>query len=85
VRFTLAEDKGATWARLEVVTEPWRKTEGDKTVMVEPTEDVKKEAVELNGKFRNYVFKLGEFTAKKLVSRLGDLTEKDEKKEDKKS
>lgn len=80
VRMTLAEDKGASWARIEVVTEPWRKTEGDKTVMVDPTDEVKKEAAELNGRLRNYVFKLGEFAAKKLVSRLGDLAEKDEKK-----
>lgn len=80
VRVTLAEDKGATWGRFEVVTEPWRKTEGDKTVMVEPTDDVKKEAQDLNNRLRNYVFKLNDYTAKKLVTRLGDLTEKDEKK-----
>ena len=31
VRLTLAEDKGASWARIEVTAEPWRKAEGDKT------------------------------------------------------
>lgn len=80
VRLTLAEDKGATWARIEVTAEPWRKTEGDKTTMVEPTDEVKKEAADLNGRLRNYVFKLTDYTAKKLVSRLADLTDKDEKK-----
>lgn len=80
VRLTLAEDKGATWARIEVVTEPWRKVEGDKSSMVDPTDEVKKEAADLNGRLRNYVFKLTDYAAKKLVSRLGDLTEKDDKK-----
>lgn len=80
VRVTMAEDKGATWGRFEVVTEPWRKTEGDKTVMVEPTDEVKKEAAGLNTRLRNYVFKLSDYTAKKLVVRLDDLTDKVEKK-----
>lgn len=80
VRVTLGEDKGATWGRFEVVTEPWRKTEGDKTTMVEPTDEVKKEAQDLNNRLRNYVFKLNDYTVKKLLTRLGDLTEKDEKK-----
>jgi hypothetical protein len=84
VRLTIAEDKGATWARVEAVTEPWRKVEGDKSTMVDPTDEVKKEADGLNARLRNHVFKLTDYTAKKLVSRLGDLTEKDEKKEEKK-
>lgn len=80
VRLTLAEDKGASWARIEVTAEPWRKAEGDKTTIVDPTDEVKKEAADLNAKLRNYVFKLSDATAKKLVSRLDDLTEKDAKK-----
>jgi hypothetical protein len=80
VRLTLAEDKGATWARVEALAEPWRKPEGDGATMAEPGEEVKKEAADLNARLRNHVFKLTEYTAKKLLSRLDDLTEKDEKK-----
>lgn len=80
VRLTLADDKGATWARVEASAEPWAKSEGGQSTMVEPAEEVRKEAADLNARLRSHVFKLTDYTAKKLVSRLADLTEKDEKK-----
>ena len=80
LRLTLADRNGEKWVRIEALAEPWRKTEGDKSAMVEPTEDVKKEAADLNARLRNYTFRVSESTAKKIVTRLDDLVEKEEKK-----
>ena len=80
VRLTLAKIKDETWAKIEAAAEPWTKTEDGKTATVEPTDAAKKEAGELNAKLGGFAFKLTESAAKKLVTRMADVTEKEEKK-----
>jgi len=80
IRLTLAERNDEKWVRIEAAAEPWRKTEGDKSTMVDPTDEVKKEAADLNARLRNFTFKVGESTAKKIKTRRDDLVEKEEKK-----
>lgn len=80
VRLTLADRNGEKWVRIETRAEPWRKAEGDKSTMVEPTAEVQKEAQDLNTRLGNFTFRVSESTAKKIQTRLDDLVEKDEKK-----
>ncbi len=80
VRLTVADRNGEKWVRIEATAEPWRKTEGDKTTMAEPSDEVKKEVADLNARLRNFTFRVSESTAKKIVTRLDDLVEKEEKK-----
>ncbi len=80
VRLTLAKVKNDTWVKIAVAAEAWGKSEDGKTVAVSPTDDAKKEAAELNARLGAYAFKLTESAAKKLVTRMADLAEKEEKK-----
>jgi hypothetical protein len=80
VRLTLAKVKDDVWVKLAAAAEPWIKTEDGKSAPVEPGADAKKEAAELNARLGAFAFKLTESSAKKLTTRLGDLAEKEEKK-----
>ena len=80
LRLTLADRNGEKWVRIEAAAEPRRKTEGDKSSMVEPSDEVKKEAADFNSRLRNFTFRVNESTAKKIKTRLDDLAEKEEKK-----
>jgi hypothetical protein len=80
VRLILAKVKNDTWVKIAAAAEAWTRTEDGKTTTVEPTDAAKKEAADLNARIGPYAFKVTESAAKKLVTRLADVTEKEEKK-----
>jgi hypothetical protein len=80
VRLILAKVKTETWLKIAVAAEPWTRIEDGKTATVEPGDAARKDAADLNARLGPYAFKITESAAKKLVTRLADVAEKEEKK-----